>query len=273
MSLGNNLDDTKGDTTFSLIVKKLRAAGCVFAEEEAHLLISTAQTKADLADMVDQRVSGLPLEHVIGWAEFCGLRIAIDPGVFVPRPRTEFLVKQAVTITHPGAVVVDLCCGSGAVGVALASAQDGIELHATDIDTTAVKCAHRNVSPIGGYVYEGDLYESLPAYLKGRVNILIANAPYVPTKSVELLPREARLHEAQVALDGGLDGLDIQRRVAESATMWLAPGGYLLIETSEKQAPQTSEIISRNGLIPHVVHSEELDATVVIGTLPINKRE
>jgi release factor glutamine methyltransferase len=270
MSLGNNLDNKRGDTIFSLIVKKLRAAGCVFAEEEAHLLISTAQNQTDLDDMVDQRVSGLPLEYVVGWAEFCGIRITIEPGVFVPRPRTEFLVNQAVTIAHPGAVVVDLCCGSGAVGVALANNLDGIELHATDIDVAAVQCARRNVIPMGGYVYEGDLYESLPANLKGRVNILIANAPYVPTKAVELLPREARLHEARVALDGGMDGLDIQRRVAESATIWLAPGGYLLIETSVKQAPQTSEIFSRNGLIPHVVHSEELDATVVIGTLPIN---
>jgi len=261
-----NLDDN----IFPLIVKKLRTAGCVFAEEEARLLITTAQTPDDLAVMVGQRVSGLPLEHVIGWAEFCGIRIGIDPGVFVPRPRTEFLVKQALTLIHPEDVVVDLCCGSGAVGIGLANTMDKIELHATDIDNTAVQCARRNITPIGGYVYEGDLYEPLPSILKGRVNILIANAPYVPTKAIELLPQEARLHEALVALDGGLDGLDIQRKVAESAKFWLAPGGHLLVETSKQQAPETVDIFSRNGLLTRVVSSEELDATVVIGTIPVH---
>src|SRR5437870_8463599 len=105
----------------SVIVSRLRAAGCVFAEDEARLLISAAQTPADLAGMVNQRVAGVPLEHVLGWAEFCGLRIAVDPGVFVPRRRTEFLVGQAaaLAVDQPEPVVVDLCCGSGAVGIAL----------------------------------------------------------------------------------------------------------------------------------------------------------
>src|SRR6266852_1615875 len=95
----------------SAIVTRLRAAGCVFAEDEAQLLISAARTPADLAAMVDRRAAGLPIEHVVGWAEFCGLRIAVDPGVFVPRRRTEFLVRQAVATARPRAVVVDLCCG------------------------------------------------------------------------------------------------------------------------------------------------------------------
>src|ERR1700737_1204230 len=87
----------------SAIASRLRAAGCVFAEDEAQLLISTARTPAGLAAMVDQRVAGLPLEHVLGWAEFCGLRIAVDPGVFVPRRRTEFLVRQAAALARPAA--------------------------------------------------------------------------------------------------------------------------------------------------------------------------
>src|SRR5450432_1469341 len=125
----------------SAAVTRLRAAGCVFAEDEARLLISAARTPADLAAMVDRRVAGLPLEHVLGWAEFCGLRIAVDPGVFVPRRRTEFLVHQATALTRPGSVVVDLCCGSGALGAAVAAAQGQIELHAADIDPAAVACA------------------------------------------------------------------------------------------------------------------------------------
>ncbi|MEH6889122.1 putative protein N(5)-glutamine methyltransferase [Bacillus sp. JJ864] len=255
---------------YTIIVNRLQAAGCVFAEDEARLLISAAMTPAELAAMVDRRVAGLPLEHVIGWTEFCGLRIAVDPGVFVPRYRTEFLVRQAAALTRPGAVVVDLCCGSGALGAVLAVMQERIELYASDIDLAAVRCALRNVTAAGGRVYEGDLYEPLPAILRGRVDVLVANVPYVPTEAIGLLPPEARIYEARAALDGGTDGLDIQRRVAAEAPLWLAPGGHLLVETSARQAPHTVEIFTRNGLIPHLASSEELDATVVIGAKKIS---
>jgi release factor glutamine methyltransferase len=261
----------------SAIVTRLRAVGCVFAEDEARLLISTARTPADLDTMVDRRVVGLPLEQVLGWAEFCGLRIAVDSGVFVPRRRTEFLVRQAAALALPHGlkgmdegttVVVDLCCGSGAVAAALLAALDRVELYAVDIDPTAVRCARRNVAADGGRVYEGDLYEPLPAALRGRVDVLVANAPYVPTEAIGLLPPEARIHEPRLALDGGADGLDVQRRVTAAAALWLAPGGHLLVETSERQSPQTVDIVARNGLIPRVASSEELNATVVIGTRP-----
>jgi release factor glutamine methyltransferase len=237
------------------------------------LLISAARTPADLAAMVDRRAAGLPLEHVLGWADFCGLRITVDPGVFVPRRRTEFLVRQAASpagqaFARPRAVVVDLCCGSGAVGAALVAALDQVELYAVDIDPAAVRCARRNVAAAGGRVYEGDLYEPLPATLRGRVDVLVANAPYVPTEAVMLLPPEARIHEPRVALDGGADGLDVLRRVIAAAPLWLALGGYLLVETSERQAPQLVETVARNGLIPRVASSDELNATVVIGTMP-----
>lgn len=250
-----------------VIIASLRSAGCVFAEDEARLLISAARTPADLAAMVDRRTAGTPLEHVIGWAEFCGLRIAVDPGVFIPRRRSEFLVGQAAALGGPRAVVVDLCCGSGAVGAALAAALGWIELYAVDIDPAAVRCARRNLAAAGAQVYEGDLYEPLPGTLRGRVDVLVANAPYVPTKAVGLLPPEARLHEPRVALDGGGNGLDILRRVIAAAPPWLAPGGHLLVETSERQAPQTADVFARSGLTSRVATSDELNATVVIGTV------
>ncbi|MEW9534234.1 putative protein N(5)-glutamine methyltransferase [Microbispora sp. NPDC049125] len=248
----------------SAIVTRLRAAGCVFAEDEAELITSTARTPAETAAMVDRRVSGFPLEHVLGWAEFCGLRISVAPGVFVPRRRTEFLVRQAAALVRPRAVVVDLCCGSGALGAALAEARDQVEVHASDIDPAAAECARRNLAAAGGRVYEGDLYEPLPATLRGRVDVLLANVPYVPTGEIELLPSEARLHEARVALDGGADGLDVLRRVSAAAPLWLAPGGCLLFETSERQAGQAMEVVGRDGLLPRLAASEELNATVVI---------
>ena len=250
------------------IVTRLRAAGCVFAENEARLLVGAARTPEDLAAMVDRRVVGLPLEHVLGWAEFCGLRIAVEPGVFVPRRRTEFLVSQAAALARPPTVVVDLCCGSGAVGAALVTALDRVELHAADIDPAAVRCARRNIAA-GGQVYEGDLYDPLPAGLRGRVDVLVANVPYVPTMEIGLLPPEARLHEPWVALDGGAeDGLDVLRRVTATASLWLAPGGHLLVETSRHQAPTALEILARDGLTPRMAGSDELDATIVVGTRP-----
>lgn len=250
----------------SVIVTRLRAAGCVFAEDEARLLISAARTPAGLAAMVDRRAAGLPLEHILGWTEFCGLRIAVDPGVFVPRRRTELLVRQAAALARQPTVVVDLCCGSGAVGAALVVALDPVELYAVDIDPAAVRCARRNLATDGAHVYEGDLYEPLPATLRGRVDVLVANAPYVPTEAVGLLPLEARIHEPRLALDGGADGLDVQRRVIAAAPPWLAPGGCLLVETSERQAPRAVEVVTRTGLIPQVARCDELNATVVIGT-------
>jgi release factor glutamine methyltransferase len=219
----------------------------------------------DLDRLVEQRVSGLPLEYLLGWAEFCGQHIAVDLGVFVPRRRTEYLVQEAALLAGPGAVVVDLCCGSGAVGAALAALVGGIELHAADVDPAAVRCARRNIGPVGGQVHEGDLYSPLPDTLRGRIDVLVANAPYVPTDAIGMMPPEARLHEPRVALDGGADGLDVQRRIAEEAPLWLAPGGQLLIETSVGQAPTTAALFERARLSPRVVHSEEFDATVVLG--------
>lgn len=259
----------------SVIVARLRAAGCVFAEDEARLLISTAATPADLGAMVDQRVAGLPLEHVLGWVDFCGLRIAVDPGVFVPRRRTEFLATQAIARCPSPAVVVDLCCGSGALGAAVAAAREGgVELYAVDVEPAAVRCARRNLAPVGGRVYEGDLFAPLPTGLRGRVDVLVANVPYVPTAALALLPPEARVHEPRVALDGGADGLDVVRRVAGAAGEWLAPGGHLLVETGEGQAAYAVEAFAVAGLTPEVARDRDLNATVVIGgnveTLPLN---
>ena len=246
------------------VVARLRAAGCVFAEDEARLIIAAARTPEELEEMVERRAAGLPLEQVLGWAEFCGLRIAVDPGVFVPRRRTEFLVQQAIGLASPGAVVVDLCCGAGAIGAALAAAVDRAEAYATDIDPAAVRCTRRNVP---GPVYQGDLYQPLPARLQGRVGLLTANVPYVPTEEISFLPPEARAHEPLVALDGGRDGLDVLRRAAAGAPAWLAPGGHLLIETSERQAPLAAAAFTASGLTARVATSDELNATVVIGTL------
>ncbi len=248
------------------VVAALRAAGCVFADDEARLLVEAARSPVELAALVDRRVAGEPLEHVLGWAEFCGMRVAVDPGVFVPRRRTELLVHLAADLLTPGAVVVELCCGAAAVATALAAAVPGLVLHAVDVDPAAVRCARRNLEPVGGRVYAGDLDAPLPPALRGRVDVVVANAPYVPTGAIALMPPEARDHEPRVALDGGVDGLAVQRRVAAAAPRWLAPGGSLLIETSEEQATHTAAAVTGAGLVARVERSEELDGTAVVGT-------
>ena len=218
--------------------------------------------------MVARRVAGVPLEQVVGWAEFCGLRIAVEPGVFVPRRRTELLVREGAALIGPGVVVLDLCCGSGAIGVAVSAAVPQVELHAADIDPLAVRCARRNVEAVGGNVYEGDLDAPLPSSLRGRVDVLLACPPYVPTDSLRLMPPEARDHEPRSALDGGCDGLDIVRRLAGAAAVWLAPGGHLVVESSDPQASAVAAVFAAAGLSPRVVTSEDLGATVVIGSMP-----
>lgn len=256
------------------IVAALRAAGCVFAEDEARLLAAAAGSAGDLASMVDRRVAGQPLEHILGWVEFCGLRIAVEPGVFVPRQRTAFLVAQATVgavdraaaDTPSPRVVVDLCCGSGAVGAALITALSSAEMYAVDIDPAAVRCARRNLAGTGARVYHGDLYQPLPAGLRGRVDLLVANAPYVPSAAVGLMPPEARLHEPLTALDGGVDGLDVLRRVVAGASRWLAPRGRLLVETSDEQAATLVADVTAAGLTPKVATDPGAGATVVTAT-------
>jgi release factor glutamine methyltransferase len=249
------------------IVTRLRSAGCVFAEDEASLLAEAAESPDELESLVRRRVAGEPLEVIVGWAEFAGLRIVVEPGVFVPRYRTRFLVEQAIALAAEGGgecpVVVDLCCGTGAMGAAVLATLPRAEVYAADIDPDEVRVARRNLP--ADRVFEGDLYDALPEHLRGTVDILVANAPYVPTGEIAMMPSEARDHENRVALDGGADGLDIQRRVAAGASEWLRPGGYLLVETSVRQAPTSASIFESRGIAARVEHSEDFDATVVIG--------
>ncbi|WP_031465810.1 putative protein N(5)-glutamine methyltransferase [Sciscionella sediminilitoris] len=243
------------------IVDRLRAAGCVFAEQEAQLLSEAAGSPGELESLVARRIEGLPLEQLLGWVEFLGMRLAVGPGVFVPRKRTEFLARQAIERTRPGTVVVELCCGCAAIAAAVHAAVPEARVHAAELDPEAVRYARRNCAR----VHEGDLDEPLPGELAGRVGVLVANAPYVPSAEIAFMPPEAREHEPNRALDGGPDGLDIARRIAARAGHWLAPGGSLLIETSTRQSDALAESFTANGLEPVVLHDEERAATVVLG--------
>ncbi|MGZ0145628.1 putative protein N(5)-glutamine methyltransferase [Kribbella sp. WER1] len=258
------------------IVARLRASGCVFAEDEAALILETAQDAAEVAAMVEQRVAGAPLEYVVGWASFHGLRIAVEPGVFIPRRRTEFLVSEALRVVRAGNTLVDLACGTGALAAAVASEvarrsvagvepEPSVVVYAADIEPVAVRCARRNLAPYGGMVFEGDLFDALPEDLRGRIDVLLSNVPYVPTDEIRLLPPEARLYEPRVTLDGGPDGLSTLRRVVAGAGEWLTPGGHLYVEMSDRQAPIAQAVMTAAGLTAEITTDDDLGATVVHG--------
>jgi release factor glutamine methyltransferase len=266
--------------TYDELVLVLRAAGCVFAEGEAQLLLDAVGEDArsypggdrgELDELVARRVAGEPLEYILGWVDFCGLQLSIEAGVFVPRQRTAFLVEIARELSPDRAVVLDLCCGCGALGIALGTDLAHVELHAVDIDPVAVECAIENVG-MAGEVYLGDLFEPLPASLRGRVDILLANVPYVPTAAIAFMPSEAREHEPQVTLDGGADGQDVMRRVIAQAPAWLAPGGRLLIETSDEQAPSSLALLTAAGLEAALAQDDDRGATVIVGTRTTGSR-
>jgi release factor glutamine methyltransferase len=246
------------------IVDRLRAAGVVFAEEEAQLLAEAASGSA-LEALVGRRAAGEPLEPLLGWAAFDGLRVPVDPHVFVPRRRTELLAREAAALTTPRSLVLDLCCGTGAVGLAIATRVPGARVHAADVEAAAVANARRTLAPVGGQVWEGDLFAALPGDLLGRFDVVAVNAPYVPTGRIGDMPREAREFEPRIALDGGDDGLDVHRRVAAAVRAWLAPGGAVLIETGRTQAAWTALLLEGAGLSASVASDDDVDGTVAIG--------
>lgn len=266
------------------LVARLRAAGCVFAEDEAALLVAAAtvartapgrRSEADgagadvLEGLVARRIAGEPLETVLGWVAFAGLRLQVGRGVFVPRRRTELLARTAVDLARgagPSPVVVEACCGVAPVATLVAHEVPGARVHAADVDPVAVAWARRNLAG-RGHVWEGDLLAPVPERLRGHVDVLVANAPYVPHDAIATMPPEARDHEPHLALDGGTDGVDVQRRLLALAPAWVRPGGYVLVETSERQAPATRAACPA-GWDVDVRRDDDVDGTVVVARRP-----
>ncbi|UFU08270.1 putative protein N(5)-glutamine methyltransferase [Ruania halotolerans] len=224
---------------------RLRAAGCVFAEAEAALLNNAAAAGPEREVLVRRRLDGEPLETVLGWVEFDGLRLYTAPGVFVPRTRTTHLVEVAAEVAPHGAQVADVCCGIGAIAAALHVRRPDLMIRAADLDPRATACAADNLDSIP--VYTGDLLEALPPRDRGRLDLVVANTPYVPTAGLATMPREAREYEPVIALDGGTDGLSIQRRLAGQADHWLSSDGLLLTEIAEEQRQAAQRAFRETG--------------------------
>jgi release factor glutamine methyltransferase len=226
------------------LTSRLRGASCVRAEDEAALLLAQRWEARELEQRVRRREAGEPLEWILGWAQFGDLRLAIDPGVFVPRQRTVALARAAVarlTAAAPPRVLIDVGTGCGVIACVAARDCPGATVVAADIDPAAVACAARNGGPHGVEVVRSDLLDGVPARLRGRVDALVANVPYVPDAELGRLPVDAREWEPRQALAGGPDGLSVLRRLAAQAGPWLRPGGALLCELSPGQAARVAD--------------------------------
>jgi len=254
------------DSSRTVIEHALAAAGCVAPSAEAAELLRASADGAGAVDgLVARRVRGEPLAWITGGVDFCGIRIRVDAGVYVPRPHTEPLARLAAASLPDDGAAVDLCTGSGALAVVMSRAHPNATVLATDRDPVAVACARRN----GVAALSGDLDAPLPTALEGRVHVLTAVVPYVPTDQLRLLPRDVVAFEPRDALDGGPSGTDLLERVVRLSPRWLRPGGHLLLELGGDQAGALAPTLSAVGLSTvRVLHDRDGDVRGIVAMRP-----
>ncbi len=241
MTGSSSYDDAALD--LASLTRTLERAGCVAAQEEAAELILVAHHEAELRQMRERRLSGEPLAWVTGRASFCGLELAVEPGVYVPRWQSEPLARRAAQLLPERGVAVDLCTGSGALAAVMQANRPAALVVATEIDATAADCARHN----GITVYQGDLDLPLPGRLTWRVDVMTGILPYVPADVMHLLPRDVRQFEPRLALDGGTGGLTLLTRAVQRSPYWLKTGGWLLVEVGDDQISPVTGLMGEAG--------------------------
>jgi release factor glutamine methyltransferase len=199
-------------------------------------LESAAKPEAPLEDLVARRLAGEPLQYIEGTAAFGPLELVVDERVLIPRPETEGLFELATRLVRAPEVIVDLCTGSGALGLALKSFFPSAAVFATDISPQAIEVATSNRHRTGHQVYlaEGNLFDPLPTAILGTVDLIVSNPPYVAEVDFPGLPRDVQM-EPKVALVSGPTGLEIIQQIGASAATWLRPGGVVICEIGERQ--------------------------------------
>ncbi|HHV21730.1 MAG TPA: peptide chain release factor N(5)-glutamine methyltransferase [Propionibacterium sp.] len=203
-------------------------------------------------DALRQRADGLPLQHITGEAWFRTVRVEVGPGVFVPRPETEVMtglaidrVRELQAAGHVP-VVVELCAGSGAISLAIATEAPGCRQIAVELSEPAYAFAARNLTGTNVDLVLGDMADALPE-LDGEVDVVICNPPYVPLDAYLGVTEEVRRHEPPLALFSGPDGLDALRVLADSGARLLKPGGWLAAEHAEVQAESAPRVFLDHG--------------------------
>jgi release factor glutamine methyltransferase len=226
------------------VTQILTGAGCVAPREEAdELLQAAAGDPGVLEDLVSRRTKGEPIAWLTGAVEFCGHKLFVAPGVYVPRWQTEPLARRAASLLPPTGVAADLCTGAGPIAAVLAAAVPTAQVVATELDHNAAQCARRN----GVEVFEGFLDDPLPREFERRVDVMTAVVPYVPTESFSFLPRDVQAYEPRLALDGGGDGLDFLAEVVRRSPRWLTRDSWLLLELGGDQAEPIGQLLQELG--------------------------
>jgi release factor glutamine methyltransferase len=211
-----------------------------------------AGAAASFRALVDRRAAHEPVQHILGYEEFRGLRIAVTPDVLIPRPETEGLVERALELLadRPGAVVADIGTGSGVIACAVAASRPDLEVLAVEQSLGALAVASDNVRALGlasrVRLLAGDLFGPL-ASLNGSLDMVVANPPYCPSGVIPTLPVEVARFEPRLALDGGPDGMRVLRRIITEAPRFLRPGAWLLMEIGEEQAGPLASLMAAEG--------------------------
>ncbi len=230
------IDESDAEWILSLTLKIPRSA------LKTERIISRAECK-QILEVYEQRLTGRPLWYIYGNTEFYGYPFKVDERVLIPRPETEILVRQAVSALKDGETMLDLCTGSGAIAVTVAAevAKDrSVTVTGTDISAGALQVARENarVNKANVNFIKSDLFESV----RGRFNLITANPPYIKSGEMATLPKDVKDFEPKIALDGGVDGLDFYRRIAEKINRYVARGGMCILEVGEGQAQEVIRI-------------------------------
>lgn len=217
---------------------------------------------------LEQRAVHVPLQHLLGYQDFMGLRFQVNEHVLIPRQDTEILVEEAMRYLHDGMRILDLCTGSGCILLSLLHYSNDCEGVGVDISQEALRVAAQNAEllDIKADFLKSDLYEKVT----GKFDLLVSNPPYIERKVIPTLMEEVREYDPYIALDGGEDGLDFYRRIIGGAQDYLKRGGQILMEIGSGQAKAVSELLREAGF-------KEIDVCrdfagldrVVSGRLPI----
>jgi len=201
------------------------------------MLLGDAPAPEGYGELVAERASRVPLQHITGVAHFRYLTLAVGPGVFIPRPETETVVQLVIDRLsgRDRPKVVDLGTGSGAIAASIAHEVPGAEVHAVEFSVFAHAWAAKNLQPLGVKLVHGDLRDALPEH-NGSFDVVVSNPPYIPAEAIPNEP-EVALHDPPEALyGGGADGMELPTAAAASAARLLKPGGYFVMEHAEVQA-------------------------------------